>query len=137
MSKKAVSPEHDVIIFLKELKDVLTNPKFNVSTDLDILLKKSKELPTDPFTTFNTMQALQYDRHDLVSQFMALDVSNYMETFIDDKDNTLPPFFAFCKTIENREVYIKLKIRDRESCKVFCVSFHFARFPLPAQRPYA
>ncbi len=60
-----------------------------------------------------------------------------METFIDDKDNSLPPFFVFGITIKNGEVYIKAKIRDRKNCKVFCVSFHFARFPLPIKRPYA
>ncbi|WP_279237146.1 hypothetical protein [Alkaliphilus serpentinus] len=40
MSLKIISPKDDVIIFLKELKEVLTDPNFNVSEDLDILLKK-------------------------------------------------------------------------------------------------
>lgn len=137
MSLKIISPENDVIIFLKELKEVLADPNFDVSKDLDILLKKKNELPTDPYTTFNTMQTLEFDRHDVKNQLLALDTSEYMETFIDDKDNSLPPFFAFGKTIKNREVYIKAKVRDRKNCKVFCVSFHFARFPLPTQRPYA
>lgn len=137
MSLKVISPENDIIIFLKELKEVLTNQNFDISKDLDILQKKKNELPTDPYTTFNTMQALDFDSHDVKNQLLALDVSEYMETFIDDKDNSLPRFFAFGKTIKNREVYVKAKIRDRKNCKVFCVSFHFARFPLPTQRPYA
>jgi hypothetical protein len=134
---KVISPESDVIIFLKELKEVLTDPGFDASRDLDILPKKKNESPTDPYTTFNTLQALDFDRHDVKNQLLALDITEYMETFIDDKDNSLPPFFAFGKTIKNREVYIKAKIRDRKNCRVFCVSFHFARFPLPNQRPYA
>lgn len=137
MSLKVISPESDVIIFLKELKEVLTDPGFDVSRDLDILPKKKNESPTDPYTTFNTMQALDFDMQDVKNQLLALDIKEYMETFIDNKDNNLPPFFAFGKTIKNREVYIKAKIRDKKNCRVFCVSFHFARFLLPTQRPYA
>lgn len=137
VSLKIISPENDVIAFLNELKEVLTDPNFDVSKDLDILLKKSSELPTDSYTTANTLLALDFDKNDVVNKLLALDISEYMETFIDDKDNSLPPFFAFGKTIKNREVYIKAKIRDRKNCKVFCVSFHFARYPLPNKRPYA
>ncbi|MDT3699454.1 MAG: hypothetical protein RO469_08495 [Thermincola sp.] len=137
MSLKIISPENDVIAFLKELKEVLTDSSFDVSKDLDILPKKKSELPTDPYTTANTLLALDFDKNDVVNQLLALDISEYMETFIDDKNNSLPPFFAFGKTINNREVYIKAKIRDRKNCKVFCVSFHFARYPLPNQQPYA
>lgn len=137
MSSKVISPENDVIIFLKEIKEVLTDSNFDVSKDLDILLKKGNELSTDPYTTFNTLQALEFDRHDVLNQLLALDISEYIETFIDDKDNNLPPFFAFGKAIKNREVYIKAKIRDRKNYRVFCVSFHFARYPLSVKRPYA
>lgn len=132
-----ILPEGEVVAFLKELKEVLTDETFDVSKDLDILLKKSTESPTDPYTTFNTLQALGFDRHDVLTQLLALDISEYLETLIDDRDNSLPPFFVFGKTIKTREVYIKIKIRDRVRCKVFCVSFHFARYPLPAKRPYA
>lgn len=137
VSLKIISSEDDVRMFLMELKEILSDPNFDVAKDLDILLKKKNELPTDPYTTFNTMQTLEFDRHDVKNQLLALDASEYMETFIDDKDNSLPPFYAFGKTIKNREVYIKAKIRDRKNCKVFCVSFHFARFPLPINRPYS
>ena len=132
-----ILPEVEVSAFLKELKEVLTDENFDVSKDLDILLKKGTESPIDPYTTFNTLQALGFDRHDVLTQLLALDISEYLETLIDDRDNSLPPFFVFGKTMKTREVYIKIKIRDRIRCKVFCVSFHFARYPLPAKRPYA
>ena len=137
MSLKIVSSKEEVETFLKELKEVLMNPNFDVSRDLDILLKKKSEAATDPHTTENTLLALDFDKNDVAHQLMALDVSEYLETFIDDKDNSLPPFFAFAKSIQSRDVYIKVKIRDRQNCKVFCVSFHFARFPLPVKLPYA
>lgn len=75
MNLKIISPENDVIIFLKELKEVLTDPEFDVSKDLDILPKSKNELPTDPYTTFNTMQTLEFDRQDVKNQLLALDAS--------------------------------------------------------------
>lgn len=137
MSTKVISSETEVDGFLRDLKGILTDVDFDVSVDLDILNKKRTESPTDPYTTFNTLQALSFDRYDVVKQLLCLDVSDYIETFIDDKDNTLPPFYTFGKDINNREVYIKVKIRDKKNHKVFCVSFHFARYPLLAIRPYA
>lgn len=137
MSSKIVSPPEDVETFLRELKDILLSPNFNASRDLDIMLKKRNETATDPYTTENTLLALDFDKNDVVHQLMALQLSEYLETFIDDKDTSLPPFFAFAKVIQGKEVYIKVKIRDRQNCKVFCVSFHFARYPFPVTLPYA
>lgn len=136
ISLKIVSPEDDVKAFLKELKELLTDPIFDLGKDLDILAKKKIESPTDPYTTANTMLALEFDSQDVMDQLLTLKVSDYHETFIDDIDSSLPPFFAFAKSIQSRDVCIKVKIRDRKKCKVFCVSFHFARYPFPKNLPY-
>jgi hypothetical protein len=136
VSQKIISSEKEVLAFLKELKELLTSPKFDLSKDLDILMKKKNESPIDPYTTANTLLALDFDKHDVLNHLLSLELSEYMETFIDDIDNSLPPFFAFAKEIKNRDVYIKAKIRDRQNCKVFCVSFHFARYPFPKNLPY-
>lgn len=136
MSEKVVSSESDVLKFLFELKGVLTDSQFDVNRDLDILLKKKSESHEDPYTTFNTLINLEFDKTDVRNELLALQISDYLETFIDDMDDTLPPFYAFGKRIKENEVYIKIKIRDRKTRKVFCVSFHIARFPFPLCRPY-
>ncbi|PTQ85948.1 hypothetical protein C8U37_10251 [Trichococcus patagoniensis] len=136
MSQKIISSEGEVKTFLSELKEILTDPAFNVDVDLDILLKKKAESPTDPYTTGNTLLELEFDSNDVVNQLMALEVSEYKETVIDDLGSERPPFFAFAKQIKNKDVYVKVKIRDREKHKIFCVSFHFARFPFPKNLPY-
>jgi len=136
MSQKIISSEQDVRNFLQELKELLTDHRFDISKDLDILPKKKNESPIDPFTTVNTLLQLDFNNNDVLDQLLALDVSQYLETFIDDKDVTLPPFYAFGKIIKNKDVYIKVKIRDRINCKVFCVSFHFARYPFNTKQPY-
>lgn len=100
------------------------------------MLKKKSEHPTDPYTTSNTLLALDYDKNDVFNQLMSLDIREYMETFIDDLDSSLPPFYAFAKVIKSKNVYVKVKIRDRQRRKIFCVSFHFARYPFPQRLPY-
>ena len=129
------SDEEDVKQFLHELKNVLISENFNVDTDLDILAKKKNESPTDPYTTGNTMLSLNLDREDVRDELLKLSTEDYYETFIDDKDNTLPPFFAFTKNVKSKDVYIKVKIRDKKNYKIFCVSFHFPRYILHA-KPY-
>lgn len=137
MSQKIISKKDDVIKFLMELNSVLNNPLFDVEKDLDILGKKKNESPFDPFTTANTLIALEFDKRDVCEQLKLLKITNYYETFIDDMDTTLPPFYAFAKSIDDHDVYIKVKIRDKENHKVFCVSFHFARFPFREHLPFS
>jgi len=136
MNHKITSKEDEVKAFLKELKELLTDPAFDLKRDLDILPKKKGESPIDPYTTANTMLALGFNSEDVMNQLLAMEISDYYETFIDDKDSSLPLFFAFAKSIQSRDVYIKVKIRDRKKCKVFCVSFHFAKYPFPKNLPY-
>lgn len=108
MSKsiKVISSKEDVETFLRDLISVLSSPEFDIDRDLDILLKKKTESPLDPYTTGNTLLELDFDSKDVWHQLISLDVSEYLETFIDDKDSTWPPFFAFAKSIKNRDVYI-------------------------------
>lgn len=136
MNRKKISTEVEVKAFLKELKELLTDTAFDLSNDLEILPKKRDESPIDPYTTVNTLLDLGFSSEDVMNQLLALEVSDYMETVSDIKGNWLPPFFAFAKLVQSKDVYIKVKIRDRKKCKVFCVSFHFARYPFPENLPY-
>jgi hypothetical protein len=136
VDNRVISSEEEVLRFLKDLKEVLSNPKFVITRDLDIMMKKKSESPIDPYTTANTLLELEFDSYDVYSQLLALDVREYLETIIDNLDPDLPPFFAFGKVIQKKDVYIKVKIRDRMKRKVFCVSFHFARYPFPQSRPF-
>lgn len=136
MSSKMISTKEEVQEFLTDLKAILLDKNFDVHRDLDIIQKKKHELPTDPFTTLNTLLALSFDLKDIVNELLSLELHDYIETFIDDKGSLFPPFYTFGKDINKREVYIKVKIRDRVKNKVFCVSFQFARYPLSKSRPY-
>lgn len=137
MSNSRIASRIEVEQFLADLKSILESDTFVVQRDLDILPKKKGEDPTDPFTTFNTMAALDFDKNDVCEQLKKLTITEYAETIIDNRDVTWPAFFVFYRNIQSRDVYIKVKIRDQQSGKVFCVSFHFARYPKPDPLPYA
>lgn len=121
----------EVIAFLREIKHILSLE----DCELDILLKKKDEDDSDPYTTANTMLDLDYDTDDVKNEILSLSQKEYIETIKDNKDTTRPPFWVFGKAIKKRDIYIKVKIRDKRSNKVFCVSFHYARFPLKS-KPY-
>lgn len=123
--------------FLVELKSILSSPNFNPARDLDILPKKKSEDMFDPYTTANTLLALGFNNEDVRNELLKIGVEDYAETLIDVMDATLPPFYVFYRDIQSREVYIKVKIRDSITGKVFCISFHFARYPAPNPLPYS
>lgn len=122
--------------FLSELKAILESDTFVIERDLDILPKKRNESATDPYTTINTMADLELDANDVCEELKAITVEDYAQTMLDDRNVNAPPFFVFYRNIQTRDVYIKVKIRDRATGKVFCVSFHFARYPKPSPLPY-
>lgn len=122
--------------FLSKLKTILESDKFVIERDLDILPKKRNESAKDLYTTANTMAALEFDANDVCEELKAITVEDYAETMLDDRNEAAPPFFVFYRNIQTRYVYIKVKIRDRATGKVFCVSFHFARYPKPSPLPY-
>lgn len=121
-----IATREQVREFIEELKEVLNSPH----CDLDILPKKKGEESHDPYTTENTLIDLEYDTHDVKAQLKNLTEHQYIETIKDNKNEDRPHFWVFGEEINLKEVYIKVKIKNRAKNKVFCVSFHYARYPL-------
>ena len=124
------SPKEEVIKFLLELKKVMSNRDFDVNKDLDVILKKKNENSLDPYTTQNTLLKLDFDKNDIADTLKKLTVEEYIETGKDRKDISSPEVYIFGKEVQGNLIYIKIKIRDKINHKVFCVSFHFARYPI-------
>ena len=97
-----------VKIFLAKLKSILSSPNFDTSRDLDILLRKKGEFPFDPYTTENTLLALNFNNDDIKNELLNLKTEDYAETIIDSKDASLPPFYVFYREIQSRDIYIKV-----------------------------
>lgn len=84
--------------------------------------RKGKEQYSTPYTLLD----LDYDVNDVVQRLAELTVEEYSETLIDKDDVNPPLLFVFGKDINDRQIYIKLKIKDDPIKHVICVSFHYA-----------
>ena len=119
------SKKRDIEVFLDELHKLLEKENFNINTDL-ILIRKKKRGDDQEFSTPYTLLDLDYDIEDVLDRLKELKVEEYSETKIDKNDVNPPVLFVFGKDIDDRLIYIKLKIKDQQK-QVLCVSFHYAK----------
>lgn len=120
------SKKKEVIAFLEKLKLILNNDDFDVNRDLT-LIRKRKQNDDVRFSTPYTLIDLDYDVSDVIERLKELTVQEYSETKIDKDDLNPPLLFVFGKDINNRLVYVKLKIKGEQKKHVLCVSFHYAK----------
>lgn len=118
------SEKKAVKAFLEELKVVLEDEDFDIADNL-LIIKSSKD--EIEYSTNYTMMDLDYDSSDIVERLKELTVSEYSETLIDKDDDKPPLLFVFGKDINNKRIYIKLKIKGTITKKVLCLSFHYAK----------
>lgn len=116
----------EVIEFLSELKSILLNEAFDAENDLT-LIKSSKKNTDIQYSTPYTLLDLDYDHSDIVERLKELTISEYSETLVDKDDLHPPLLFVFGKDINNKLVYIKLKIKGTQKRRILCVSFHYAK----------
>ena len=128
------SNKKEVIAFLDELKALLGKDDFDIDTDLT-LIRKKKSGDEQKYSTPYTLLDLDYDASDVVERLKELTVAEYSETKIDKDDLKPPLLFVFGKDINNKLVYVKLKIKGDQQRHVLCVSFHYARDKM--EFPYA
>lgn len=129
-----LSKEKEVNVFLQELKSILKSKNFNIEDELTIVKTKKKQ-GKEMFSTAYTLVDLEYDSFDVVKCLKELTVQEYSETLIDKDDITPPLLFVFGKDINNRQIYIKLKIKTAKTKYIVCVSFHYAEHRMSF--PYA
>lgn len=79
------------------------------------------------FSTPYTLLDLEYDIYDVIMLLADLTISEYSETKIDKDDLNPPLLFVFGKYINDRMVYIKLKMKENPKKHILCVSFHYAK----------
>lgn len=127
-----LSDKKDVKKFLDELKAIINDVSFDSNDDL-IIIKSSKD--EVQYSTRYTLFDLDYDTVDVVDRLKELTVSDYSETLIDKDDDKPPLLFVFGKDINNRQVYIKLKIKGENNRRILCLSFHYAKHKM--KFPYA
>lgn len=128
------SKKGEVIEFLDEIKILLSKDDFDIDKDL-ILIRKKKTGDDLKYSTQYTLLDLEYDIHDVSERLKELTVEEYSETKIDKDDLNPPLLFVFGKNINNKLVYVKLKIKGNNQKHILCVSFHYAKTKM--NFPYA
>lgn len=126
------SDKQSVKAFLAELNEVLGDDDFNIDKNIVVVNKQKENLQ---YSTRYTLLDLDYDTYDIVERLKELTIKEYSETLIDKDDDNPPLLFVFGKDINDRRVYIKLKIRGTEVRKILCLSFHYAEWKM--EFPYA
>ena len=124
MALDFIEKDTQVEEFLIKVKSILSSNDFNINEHLDVQISP---IPgTAGFKNFITLMDLDYDNTDIMNDLLSITLQDYSETMFDKRDVTSPMFRVFSKYINNREIYIKIKIRDNANSQVFCISFHYS-----------
>lgn len=137
METQVLSSKRQVLAFLAEMQAILSAESFSPSRDFVFQMNRSTDDPNDEFTNENTLLALNYDQSDVLEELKHLTVEDYSESMIDNQvPGAIKVFYVFGKRLQERQVYIKVRIKERAQAQharyVFCISFHFARHPITA-----
>lgn len=135
MSIPVISSKRQVLAFLAEMQAILSAASFSPSCDFVFQMNRSTDDQNDEFTNANTLLALNYDHSDVLEELKRLTVEDYCESMVDNQvPGAFHVFYVFGKQIQGRQVYIKVRIKERAQARharyVFCISFHFARHPI-------
>ena len=114
--------------YLANVKRVLCEVTFDISNDFEILLSSIEGKPG--YQNFETLSDLGYTSVDVRDVLLSLTTKDYHRTMIDNKEYSDSAFRVFGRQMNGKEVYIKIKIRKSETKQVFCISFHYASYPI-------
>ncbi|MCR4889666.1 MAG: hypothetical protein K5979_10905 [Ruminococcus sp.] len=104
----------------KKLKDEGTN-------GFSLIKNRKNEEKDLKFTNVYCLNTLEYDDEDVMNEILNLKVTDYYENVFDRNGEKPDVLHIFIKEIINKQVYIKLKIKEiGERDIVLCISFHFA-----------
>lgn len=127
MKLSSIQSRKYILGILKKLHAFIDSESFDPETDLEIVRSKKK----DPkFSTTQTMSDFDYDASDVAACLRKLTTEKYSETLIDIDDPEPPYLFVFGDEINNRQIYIKLKIKEKTHKHILCVSFHYAKWKM-------
>ena len=134
MGKIHMSSERSAVKdFLAQMNSVLSSDHFNIDRDFFFQRVRDSDAPDDECTNENTLLELGYDTSDVVEELKTLGLDHYSESIVDNVADGFEIFFVFGKVISGRDVYIKVRMKQRRNTQeeyVFCISFHFARHPI-------
>ncbi len=78
-----------------------------------------------------TLISLGYTERNVLDEILELSEEDFVEGPLIDLDGYKGEFWVFGRIIQNREIYIKLKVKDLNAegdkqLTTLCISFHFS-----------
>lgn len=101
--------------FLLDMREPLINDRF-------ILQSRQDNANTQ------TLLDLNFERKDLIQELLGLKIEDYVYTIIDKKRPNENPYKVFHKEIKEKEIYIKIKIKETKNKILYCMSFHEVKY---------
>ncbi|MGL4671535.1 type II toxin-antitoxin system MqsR family toxin [Cetobacterium sp.] len=106
---------------MEEIKEAIKNKKY-------LIANRDKNM--------NTFVELGFDKEDVANELFSLEIKHYAYDLPDEKDLDAENYKVFCKFIQNKDIYIKLKIKKAKTKILFCMSFHIAEYKIE-KLPYS
>lgn len=123
MANGYIAKKGNVEIFLTDMKNILKDPKAEIVID-------PRDNDEYIYSTKYCLTELGYQREDVIQTLLKLKLTDYVESCKDTRNPKSNEFYIFGTNIEDKEIYIKVKISSYTNKIVLCMSFHFAEFPL-------
>jgi len=113
-----IASKEEVLAFLEEINKLTIKESFNINKQMILDLNKPENNAT--------LIDLEFGRNDVLREIQTLSLRNYYQSVPDLLRNDNIPYYVFFKEINNREVYIKVKLKNNRI--IICKSFHYANY---------
>lgn len=129
VENKIKMKQKDIRCFIDDLKQIITNPKFDIDKNFTFNIKE-KSPDKIKFSTPYTMTELEFDTEDVVECLKVIDIGMYSHS-VCDRHHTKPPILhIFGIEVNSKVIYTKIKIKSDRESHVICVSFHYPEYEL-------
>lgn len=110
--------------FLNELKRILKEP------NVELIIDPREENDDEYYSTEYCLTELGYQDKDVIQKLLELKVTDYIESCKDERFPKSNEFNIFGIILNQKEIYIKVKVSSYTNKIILCMSFHYAKFPL-------
>lgn len=123
MAEGYIATKGNVKTFLKEVSDILEIP----GSRLDIMPREDKLIE---YSTEYCLRTLEFETKDVIEELKKLKLSEYVECCPDERNPKSKDYYIFCRVYNQKQVYIKIKIRSYDNKVILCMSFHYAEYEI-------
>lgn len=124
MANGYIIPKGGVQTFLNEMKRILNDP------NMELIIDPRGSEEEEYYSTEYCLTELGYQEKDVIQKLLQLKLTDYIESYKDERVQKSNEFNIFGIILNKKEIYIKVKISSYTNKVILCMSFHYAKFPL-------